>query len=115
VSRTAGRRPTSRGIFAIEAQALLLPDPVGLDTSLVVEALIASQPLHAACRAFLIRLTESGTAMVTSDLLPVELAEAVFAIALKERWGPRIREQASGASARPPVRPPASPGCDLPL
>ena len=79
---------------------MLLPDPVGLDTSFVVEALIASQPLHAACSAFLIRLTESGTAMVTSDLLPVELAEAVFAIALKERWGPRWRGRRADGRAR---------------
>jgi hypothetical protein len=39
------RRPASRGVFAIEEEELLLPDPIALDTSFVVEALIATQPL----------------------------------------------------------------------
>lgn len=36
-----GRRPATRGVYAIEDEELLLPDPIALDTSFVVEALIA--------------------------------------------------------------------------
>lgn len=50
------RRPASHGVFAIEEEELLLPDPIALDTSFVVETLIATQPLHVACRAFLDRI-----------------------------------------------------------
>jgi hypothetical protein len=33
MSPTCGRRPIPRGVFAIEDQQLLLPDPIALDTS----------------------------------------------------------------------------------
>ncbi len=79
------RRPASRGVFAIEEEEFLLPDPIALDTSFMVEALIATQPLHAVCRAFIDRIDASGVSITTSDLLAVELAEAAFAIALKGR------------------------------
>ena len=42
--RPVGRSPIGRGVFAIEDQELPLPDPIALDTSFVVEALIATQP-----------------------------------------------------------------------
>ena len=96
MSPTGGRRPVPRGVFAIEDQQLLLPDPIALDTSFVVEALLTTQPLHHACSAFLKRIFDSGVVVVTSDLLAVELAESAFAITLKERWG--------GAPARTPHR-----------
>lgn len=91
MNATAGRPSATRGVFAIEEPELLLPDPIALDTSFVVEALIATQPVHPVCSPFLIRIAESGVAITTSDLLPIELAEAVFGIALKERWGSRWR------------------------
>lgn len=94
------RRPATRGVFAIEEPELLLRDPIALDTSFVVEALIATQPLHATCRAFLARIDNSDISITTSDLLPVELAEAVFAIALKERWGNRWRRHRSDGRTR---------------
>lgn len=94
------RRPASRGVFAIEDEELLLPDPIALDTSFVVEALIATQPLHAICRAFLDRIDASGVSITTSDLLAVELAEAAFAIALKERWGSSWRRHRTDGRAR---------------
>jgi predicted nucleic acid-binding protein len=100
MASTGGRRPATRGVFAIEEPELLLPDPIALDTSFVVEALIATQPLHAVCRALLHRIDESGVSITTSDLLPVELAEAVFAIALKERWGSRWRQHRTDGRAR---------------
>jgi hypothetical protein len=90
-------------VFAIEEQGFLLPDPIALDTSFVVEALIATQPLHAVCSAFLTRIDESGVSVATSDLLPFELAEAAFAIALKERWGGTWRRHRPDGRARRPA------------
>jgi predicted nucleic acid-binding protein len=102
MSPTGGRRPATRGVFAIEDQALVLPDPIALDTSFVVEALLSTQPLHAVCDDFLTRIADSGVTVVTSDLLAVELAETAFAIALKERWGRRWRgHRADGRARRP--------------
>jgi hypothetical protein len=103
MSVTGGRRPAlTRGVFAIEQEQLALPDPLALDTSFVVEALLATQPLHATCSAFLASIVESGVAVVTSDLLAVELAESAFAITLKERWGGRWRgHRTDGRSRRP--------------
>lgn len=101
MSPPGGRQPATRGLFAIEEEELLLRDPVALDTSFVVEALIATQPLHDVCRPFLTRIFESGASVVTSELLRVELAEAAFAIALKERWGRQWRRhRADGRSRR---------------
>lgn len=100
MNATAGRRSPTRGVFAIEEPELLLPDPIALDTSFVVEALIATQPVHPVCSPFLIRIAESGVAITTSDLLPIELAEAVFGIALKERWGSRWRAHRTDGRAR---------------
>jgi predicted nucleic acid-binding protein len=87
MSPAPGRRPGTRGVHALEDSALVLPDPLALDTSFVVRALIESEPLHGACASFLDRIVDAGVAVVTSELLEVELAEAAFAIALKERWG----------------------------
>jgi predicted nucleic acid-binding protein len=95
-----GRRSPTRGVFAVEDQALLLPDPIALDTSFVVEALIATQPLHPTCAGFLARIVETGVSVVTSDLLRVELVEAAFAIALKERWGGQWRSHRTDGRAR---------------
>jgi predicted nucleic acid-binding protein len=101
MSPPGGRQPATRGVFAIEEEELLLRDPIALDTSFVVEALIATQPLHDVCRSFLTRVFESGAAVVTSELLHVELAEAAFAIALKERWaGQWRRHRTDGRSRR---------------
>jgi len=103
MSPTGGRRPATRGVFAIEDQALVLPDPIALDTSFVVEALLSTQPLHAVCDDFLTSIGDSGVTVVTSDLLAVELAETAFAIALKERWGRRWRGHRTDGRARRPA------------
>ena len=96
-----GRRRAARGVFAIEEEELLLPDPIALDTSFVVEALIATQPLHGVCSPFLTRIFESGVSVATSDLRRVELAEAAFAIALKERWAGQWRRHRTDGRSRP--------------
>jgi hypothetical protein len=61
----------------VEGASLLLPDPIALDTSFVVEAPIATQPLHTVCRPFFMKIVESRVSITASNLLPVELAEAV--------------------------------------
>jgi predicted nucleic acid-binding protein len=101
MSPIGGRRPVvTRGIFAIEQQQLVLPDPIALDTSFVVEALTATQPLHGVCDAFFTRIFDSGVTVVTSDLLAVELAEATFANAMKERWQGKWRGHRTDGRSR---------------
>ncbi len=106
MSGVGSRRPAlTRGVFAIEDHELLLPDPIALDTSFVVEALLTTQPLHGVCDAFLTRIFDSGVSVVTSELLRVELAESAFAITLKEHWGGRWRGyRTDGRSRRPATR-----------
>ena len=106
MSPAGGRRRLTRGVFSIEDQQLTLPDPIALDTSFVVEALLATQSLHDMCDAFLKRMFDSGVSVATSELLRVELAETAFAIAMKERCGGRWRAHRTGG------RPAAAPhGC----
>ena len=100
MSPAGGRRRLTRGVFSIEDQQLTLPDPVALDTSFVVEALLATQPLHGACDAFLKRIFDSGVSVVTSELLRIELAETAFAITMKERWGGRWRAHRTDGRSR---------------
>ena len=65
--------------------------------------MLATQPLHAQCSAFLTRIVDSGVTVITSDLLTVELAEAAFAIALKERWAGKWRAHRTDGRARRPA------------
>ncbi len=104
MSPTGGRRRVPHNVFAIEDEQLALPDPIALDTSFVVEALLPTEPLHGVCDAFLKRIFDSGVSVVTSDLLRVELAEATFANAMKERWAGKWRARRTAAhlaSGRP--------------
>lgn len=99
-----GRRSSTRGVYAIDDPALVLPRVVALDTSFVVEALIETQPLHEICARFVTQLTEAEATIVVSELLEVELAEAAFAVALKQRWGGRWRSHRTDGRARRPAR-----------
>jgi predicted nucleic acid-binding protein len=101
MSPAGGRQPVPHNVFAIEDQRLVLPDAVALDTSFVVEALIATEPLHAVCNAFLTRIDESGTSVITNALLRAELAEASFANAMKERWRGKWRPHRTDGRSRP--------------
>jgi predicted nucleic acid-binding protein len=78
-----------------------LSDPIALDTSLVVEALLATQPLHGVCDAFLTPIFDSGVSVVTSELLRAELAETAFAIAMKERWAGKWRAHRTDGRTQP--------------
>jgi predicted nucleic acid-binding protein len=100
MAQSRGRHVATRGVYAIEDRALLVLDPLALDTSFVVEALIETQRHHASCRDFLDRVADAGATLVTSELLAVELAEAVFAIALKARWGRAWREHRTDGRTR---------------
>lgn len=100
MSPAGGRRRLTRGVLSIEDQQLTLPDPIALDTSFVVEALLATQPLHGVCDAFLKRIFDSRVSVVTSELLRIELAETAFAIAMKERWDRRWRAHRTDGRSR---------------
>ena len=91
-------------MFAIEDPQLVLPDRVALDTSFLVEALLETQPHHHSCAGFLARLVETRVPLVTSELVAVELAEAVCAIAIAQRWGRRWRQHRTDGRARRPAR-----------
>ncbi|MEX2210688.1 MAG: PIN domain-containing protein [Gaiellaceae bacterium] len=82
--RPRGRPPATRRVFSFEAAETPLPEEVLLDTSYVVEALIVSQPLHAAAVNFLVRLATEDVRIRFSSMLELELAETAFQIALKE-------------------------------
>ena len=82
--RPRGRPPSTRQVFSFETAETTLPAEVLLDTSFVVEALIVSQPLHAAAVNFLVRLATEDVRIRFSSMLELELAETAFQIALKE-------------------------------
>ena len=54
-----------------------------------MEALLPSQPGHAACVAFFERVAASDCTLVFNRLLEMELCEVLFNVALKERYGRR--------------------------
>lgn len=80
-----GRPPLPRGVLAFDAPDWRPPKAVVLDTNVVAEALLPNEPEHEPCVELLERLTNEGTAVVFSRLLEVELWEAVFNLALRER------------------------------
>ncbi len=80
-----GRRPLPRGVFAFDAPEWEPPKTVALDTNVVAEALLPNEPEHTTCRAVLRRLATEGTTVVFNRLLEIELWEAVFNLALRER------------------------------
>jgi predicted nucleic acid-binding protein len=98
------RAAATRGVFAIEDPALVFPARVALDTSLMVRAVVETQPLPGICLAFLARLRAAGTTLVISDLLEAELAEAVFGLPLSERWGRGWRRYRIDGRTRRPAR-----------
>jgi predicted nucleic acid-binding protein len=80
-----GRPPLPRGVFAFDESRWEPPESVLLDTNVVAEALLPNQPEHAQCVAVLNRLAKGRSTVVFSRLLELELWEAVFNIALRER------------------------------
>jgi len=80
-----GRPPLPRGVFAFDAPGWEPPKAVVLDTNVVAEALLPNEPEYYPCLAVLERLADSGTTVVFSRLLEIELWEVVFNLALRER------------------------------
>ncbi len=95
-----GRPPLARAIYSIEDLRLDVPTEVLLDTSFVVDALIDSQPSHEICANFLLQLVEAETVLYFSRLLDLELAEAAFRIALRERYSSYKTAREDGRARR---------------
>ncbi len=85
--RGAGRPRLPRGVTSLGADGCSAPDAVVLDTSAVVEFLLPSQRAHTYWRGFFEACTEHGTVLVFNRLVETELYDALFNIALQERWG----------------------------
>jgi len=87
-----GRPPLPRSVLSFESPDWVAPEALLLDTSVVVEALLPSQPGHLPCVAFFERLAGSDCTVVFNELLETELCEVLFNIALKERHGKNWRK-----------------------
>lgn len=83
----AGRPPTPRGVFSFEASSWAVPEAVVLDASVVVSALVPSQEAHKACLGFFEKVAAADAHVHFNRQLEIEFLEAVFRLALKERWG----------------------------
>jgi predicted nucleic acid-binding protein len=80
-----GRPPLPRGVLAFDSPGWQPPATVVLDTNVVAEALLPNEPEHKPCLAALERLADSNTPVVFNRLLEIELWEAIFNLALRER------------------------------
>lgn len=80
-----GRPPLPRGVFAFDDLDWVAPEAVALDTSVVAEALLPSQPEHAQCAALFDILVANQTAIVFNRLLELELDQVLFNVALKDQ------------------------------
>ncbi len=95
-----GRPPLPRGIFSFEPDEWTPPAALLLDTTIVVEALLPSQPYHAACVAFFKRIGASESTLIFNRLLETELCDVLFNIALKEQHGKRWKTARYDGRAR---------------
>lgn len=80
-----GRPPLPRGVYAFDAADWTPAEVVVLDTNVVAEALLPSEPEHAACLSALQALGDAGTTVIFNELLEVELWQVLFNVALRER------------------------------
>lgn len=83
--------PAHRGVHDFSEPAL--PAEAALDTSVVVDALIATQHRNQAASAYLDRLTARGATLVVSTLLEVELREVAYKTAGKALFGAQWADQ----------------------
>jgi hypothetical protein len=108
------RRSPTRGVFAVEDQALLLPNPIALDTSFLVEALIATQPLHSTCAGFLARIVETGVSVIHQRLAPCRVSRGRIRNRPQGTLGRPVAQPSNGRP-RPAPRGASSTGCSLAL
>jgi len=80
-----GRPVLPRGVYTFDAPTWQPPQAVVLDTSVVVEALLPNQPEHRACLGVLDQLAAARSTVLYKRLLEIELWEATFNLALRER------------------------------
>jgi predicted nucleic acid-binding protein len=79
------RRPGSaHNVYSFEG-TLVPPDQLVLETSFVVDALIPSQARHAECEGFLENIGRARSRVFVNRFLELELWEAAYRIALRER------------------------------
>lgn len=76
-----------RGVHALPDVELFVGTTVALDTSFVVRALHSREDDHQECLEFLRRLVTAEATAVFSELLPVELVETAYKLAVIERHG----------------------------
>lgn len=95
-----GRPPAARNIYSIESPDYRPPLSALLDTSFLVEALMSGQTHHHSCANALISMAEEGTELVFSSLLELELVEAAYQVALRQRYGKKWRQARSDGRAR---------------
>lgn len=82
-----GRPPAARGVWAFDDPAWTPPTAVFIDTSVAVDALLPGSANHAACVQLFRSLAQAGSTLAYNDLLETELAEALFRVAILERFG----------------------------
>jgi predicted nucleic acid-binding protein len=98
-----GRPPAERSVHTFEG-VLLAPHELVLDTSFVVDALVRTQPRHAACSTFLAAIADTGGIVYYNSLLEVELWEAAYATTLRALHGGRWRDRRTDGRCRRPAR-----------
>lgn len=82
-----GRPPLPRAVRSFEQAGWGPGDPILLDTTVVVDALLSAEADHAACVALFEALATSEPLVIYNELLETELCETLFKLALKERHG----------------------------
>lgn len=89
MSPVPGRPAHVREVRSFEDPSLILPEDVVLDTSFVIAALVTTEPLHSAARAFMLRLVTEEVVVYYNRLLEIEFSEVAFKIAVVEQHGRR--------------------------
>jgi predicted nucleic acid-binding protein len=95
-----GRPPLPRGVLSFESDGWSPPAELLLDTTIVVEALLSSQPNYAACFGFFEAVAASKSTVIFNRLLETELCEVLFNIALREQHGKRWKSARYDGRAR---------------
>lgn len=95
-----GRPPSQRQIYPCDAQTYRGPERIAFDTSFIVEFLMAGQPhIQAAADGF-VKMVRDGSEIVLSSLVDLELVEACYQVALRERYGKRWAQARPDGRAR---------------
>jgi predicted nucleic acid-binding protein len=93
------RRPgDTHNVYSFEG-TLVPPDQLVLETSFVVDALIPSQARHAECEGFLENIGRARSKVFVNRFLELELWEAAYRIALRERHSKKHPRNARSSRA----------------